>query len=245
LDAANPDSYPGYGTSWLDISGLSNSPVSLYNTIGNSTDLMWTDYGGGTIGFLPIYGQFGYSTYNLSSSVWTVEAVGAFGTIDSFGAYDGSHTQYAINPAVITDVLNGGNVQYSLGCPTGTLQPTNFQTGFYNGSWYTTPDTSWGLSYNYPTHTAGTYDGSTLKLYANGVLKQSQSITATPSAGGNGFYLMRTPGSIAATQYYWKYMRGYLSVVRLYNRALSADELLQNYNAEYSRLHSWTSPDSI
>lgn len=248
LDAANPDSYPRKGNTWYDISGLNNYSVSLFNSWGYGAGLAWTDYGGGSIAFNSAWGQYGYSAYNLNSPVWTVEAVGYYVTGSapqqySYGTNPYNYPEWAVDPAIITDVLNGGNVQYSLGCPTGTDSPPNIQTGFNNGSWYTTPDSSWGLSY-VPTHTVGTYDGSTLKLYADGVLKKSQSITATPSAGGNGFFLMRRAGSVSTGET-WKYMFGFLSVVRLYNRALSADELLQNYNAEYSRLHQWTSPDSI
>ena len=40
---------------------------------------------------------------------------------------------------------------------------------------------------------------------------------------------------IARSSYYANFYNGYVSIVRMYNRVLSRDELTQNYNAHRSR----------
>lgn len=98
-----------------------------------------------------------------------------------------------------------------------------------------------GTTYNINTwnNSVLTYDGSTFNLYLNGVLKASTSktgpimnITAPFNIGcqHNGGY--SPPTAPSKTQEYFK---GYISNVMLYNKALSASEVLQNYNALKSR----------
>ena len=84
-----------------------------------------------------------------------------------------------------------------------------------------------------------TYDGTTIRLYLNGVLK-----TSTPKTGlmmntsnpfnigcqNNGGYFPASAPSKTS-----EYFKGYISNVMIYNKALIADEVLQNYNALKSR----------
>jgi hypothetical protein len=79
---------------------------------------------------------------------------------------------------------------------------------------------------------AMTYDGSSVKLYVNGELEASASKSgsilnsSTPSLNigrknsGNG-----------------EYINGEIPIVKLYNKALTAAEVLQNYNATKSRFN--------
>jgi hypothetical protein len=84
-----------------------------------------------------------------------------------------------------------------------------------------------------------TYDGSNMKLYLNGILK-----TSTPKAGpimnsalpfhiacqyNGGYFPASAPSKTS------EYFKGYISNVMIYNKALTADEVLQNYNALKSR----------
>ncbi len=73
----------------------------------------------------------------------------------------------------------------------------------------------------------GTYDGATIKFYLNGVLEASTSIAVTPNQNNNDLQILQTPYSID----------GKLATARVYNRPLTADEVLQNYNAQKSRFN--------
>ena len=79
----------------------------------------------------------------------------------------------------------------------------------------------------------GTYDGSTLKLYRNGVQIASNNVTSThqtPATTTTDVGFGYRPGSSA---YEVNYKIG---TARLYNhKALSAEEVLQNYNSTKSR----------
>jgi len=74
-----------------------------------------------------------------------------------------------------------------------------------------------------------TYDGSVKKAYIDGVQVGSQSITGTLSASFGNRKLGRFGSS---TQYY---SNGFMGTYNVYNRALSASEVLQNYKATKAR----------
>ncbi len=74
-----------------------------------------------------------------------------------------------------------------------------------------------------------TYDGSNIKIYIDGVLTTTTAYTTDPSYPGSGNLNMK----LGAWGYpsYERYFNGNIYQASLYNRALSATEILQNYNA--------------
>ena len=79
-------------------------------------------------------------------------------------------------------------------------------------------------------YVVGTYDGSTQKIYINGSLNTQRNYTQAPvvdfpsyRVGGWGYDV------------YSRRLNGKIFNLSLYNRALSAAEVLQNYNAQKSR----------
>jgi hypothetical protein len=79
------------------------------------------------------------------------------------------------------------------------------------------------LSQNTWTNLVGTYNGSTITLYKNGVLQASGSSTRTINFT-NGLRLGAFTGNT-------EYFNGDAAFLQIYNRSLSAAEVLQNYNA--------------
>ena len=98
--------------------------------------------------------------------------------------------------------------------------------GFYDGSWHYSPSVSTAL--NTWQCIAYSYDGTNLTIYSNGVSGGSNSYVGTPNSGGGGVRIGRR-WDIA------DYFAGSISAVKVYNRALSATEVLQNFNALRSR----------
>jgi hypothetical protein len=78
-------------------------------------------------------------------------------------------------------------------------------------------------------HFVGTYDDSsqTLRTYINGSLSATR--TSTPSTS-YGIYVHKISGTNFGGE-----VKGKISIVRHYNRAITASEVLQNYNATKSR----------
>jgi hypothetical protein len=78
------------------------------------------------------------------------------------------------------------------------------------------------------THVAGTYDGTTMRLYLNGVLDSSATTTLGP------LQITNTPLIIGSSQrngVEQNFFQGLVDEIEIFNRALSADEILAIYNA--------------
>jgi hypothetical protein len=67
-------------------------------------------------------------------------------------------------------------------------------------------------------------DGAFARIYTNGVLVNSGAFTAAIATSTQPMYTFRRSDSAT-------YMAGRLSSLAVYNRALSATEILQNFNA--------------
>jgi len=103
--------------------------------------------------------------------------------------------------------------------------------GTVNNGWYTTgtvvsaPSTPTSGIYN----VVGTYDGSNLRIYLNGVLITTGSAISGNILNNGTYYLFNSvAGSVDNG-------KGLIYNTKLYNRALSASEVLQNYNATKSK----------
>lgn len=105
-----------------------------------------------------------------------------------------------------------------------------------------------GGSFNYSTqaytittnqyyHFVHTYDGSTQAMYMNGVLVKSfaTSGTITYDATNNTLLAIGNDWNSGYNSGASIGVIGYLPVVRIYNRALSAAEILNNFNSQRSR----------
>ena len=203
IDAGNPASYPGSGSTWYDLttSGLN---LTLY---GGPT---YSAANGGSLLFVPTSSQYGQSSAPLDLPLWTLEA---------WTYYNGTNT--GGYPNLITDMYTG-NIQYCLGTTSASI----FSTGYLSGSWYVT--SQYTITSGNWYHMVGTYDGTNVKLYVNGILQRTAAGTSTPVNGGAGFRIMRRWDIDA----YWG---GNLSIARMYNRGLSASEVNTNYQVSKAR----------
>jgi len=209
LDAGNPASYPGTGTTWTDTVG--SMPFTLVN------GPTYNSANGGYLQFNPSSGQFGYSTTpNLGTlAAWSIEA---------WHYYDGTNS--SSGPNIFTEYsYGGGTINLGLGSNSGD---TDLQTWWYGGGFHTTPS-GYSLTPGNWYQIVGTFDGTTLNLYVNNTLVR----TATEPPGGAanpaiGYGLMTRwdPGGL------WG---GRLAIVNVYDSALSSTEIAQNFNYYRSR----------
>ena len=212
LDAANRNSYRGTGTSWNDLSGNNNT-----GTLTNGPTFSNTN--GGAIVF---DGVDDIVTVNNATSINPTSeiTVCAFFNIASYGG----------NYAPIVFKQNNYTVtyeQYSL-------------LFLSNGIYFVVVGVDRAqklvlsaLNYaNLLTYAVGTYNTNTdtIKLYINGLLKATNStFTSTIDVSTQP---LRIGAAIPA---YTGFLNGKIYSVSIYNRELSASEILQNYNATKTR----------
>ena len=78
-------------------------------------------------------------------------------------------------------------------------------------------------------HIVATIDGSTIKLYENGVLYTTNTQTINPAANNTNVYIGRDASS--------QRFPGEIPVAKIYNRTLSAEEVANNYNVLKKRFN--------
>jgi len=203
LDAANPKSYPGSGTTWFDLSGNNNSG-SLVN--GPTFD-------GGNGGSIVFDGTNTEVICTNSVSVQiTVGSIFAWFNADNGNSgYNGIITkQFAWG----LFVQNNNLVTYDWGNSVG--RSTDITVG--NNTWnYVT------MTF---TETIGTPSNNTI-IYLNG----SPVLTTTVKHSNHNVTVQ--VGEANAAQHFG----GKIAVAGVYNRVLTPQEVLQNFNAQRSRFN--------
>ena len=81
------------------------------------------------------------------------------------------------------------------------------------------------LAVNVWTHVAGTYDGTTVRLFINGVQTASVAVSG-PIATSTG------PLRIGGNSIWGEFFQGRLDEIRIYNRALSQAEIQTDMNTQ-------------
>jgi hypothetical protein len=210
VDAGNEASYSGSGSTWTDISG-NGRHITLSGTSYSSTD------GGGIV----FTGSSGNGTFNMGgvTTSYTAEAVVYAAAFNSDGSGSSGIMYW-------TDNSQGHG--FIMEVDETTPRKWRFAHRYPYGTGASTDDFSSSTS-----PTAGKYhvmyvrNGSTSqKIYVNG----TEVASATPVYGG--FDSSLTIGTIARvtntnTNRHWD---GRMHQIRIYNRALSAAEVAQNYN---------------
>jgi hypothetical protein len=215
LDAINPNSYPQSGTIWYDTSGNNNN-----GTLTNGT--AWTPNGSQTsfsfdgvddYATTPNNNSSYFVSSNFTISVWTnVSNVGS-GFRGIFGCFDDN--QPNINFTGFSFWIRTGENRFSFVVGSGVSfafipADSNYQIN----EWYNlTGVNTEGVSY----------------FYVNGVLQNTTSgLTIAPPQ-----YPVKIGRTYANTNNY--YYNGKISNGVIYTKALSASEVLQNYNALKTR----------
>jgi hypothetical protein len=205
LDASNKPSYPGSGTTWTDLSGNNNNGTLVNGPTYSSTN-------GGAIVFDGVndFVTRPSTTLNLSAGV-SMELV--FRSTDLNSRAQG-FMQYNNYPSYINFYCGGsGFLRWETWVYIPTVGGTIFTpTSLSNNTWY---------------HAVGTFVNGSSILYINGANVASASQpTGTYSSSYTEDIII---GSYAG------YMSGSVGIARIYNRALTAAEVAQNFNALKAR----------
>jgi len=212
LDAANQYSYVSGSTSWNDISRGGNNGTLVNGPTYSSAN-------GGSIVFDGVDDYVTISPISINNSITdkiTIETFLNSNDLSNYaqigGGQDNTGTRYtaAFNSSALTAGVFGFD-----------LEATSGQVRLYTTSTYST-----GIW----IHLVGTYDGTTARLYVNNILEDTDSGTSGNVVDFDSVLLGRDI-SLAAGRVF----NGRMSLYRIYNRALSATEVRQNYNATKTR----------
>jgi hypothetical protein len=212
LDAGFTPSYPKSGSTWYDISGtnnlgLNNSPVYDSGN-GGSIDFDGSDdYGTSSNILIPS---------NQTFCVWAVREGGA--------------------PLLVSGILTNHAGVYAQGNMGINLSRTNQLSpsiGYTNGGTeYIDKPTTFVTQQNVIFYATLVYVASTNSIiwYVNGQLDSTYSLTNTPN-------FINYPVCVGRWDAAWNnyYFNGKVYIGQIYNKSLSASEVLQNYNAQKGR----------
>jgi hypothetical protein len=210
LDAGNYASYPTTGTKWVDISGNYNNTTLINGPV-------WSNTSGGTITF---DGSDDFATITRTNSISPTTAISQESWVNFNSSSD---TQVIIG----MQLGDSSNNSYALWFQGGLFSGEVGANGNFDNIGYT-----WTPTVGTWYHLSHTYDGTIQRLYINGVQVQTKNTSGLISYNVNntklvigGDYNSGYDGGLTAR------MNGKISIVRIYDRALSASEILQNYNA--------------
>jgi hypothetical protein len=209
LDAGNVASYPTSGSVWTDTIG--GRTFNLINGPG------YDPGNGGKIYFYAPGDQYAGCTTSLSDlSTWSV-GVWHYYTGGNVGS----------SPCIVTEVYPGNTatINYAL----GTLNDDTplLKAGFFTAGWNETT-TPYTLTANNWYYIVGTYDGSAVKLYVNNTLIATTNTTTSAISSQGGINLMKRWDAAQ----FWD---GYLSIVDIYEGAMSPPQISANWNANKGR----------
>jgi len=226
LDAANPISYPGSGTTWFDLSGNGNDA-----SISNGEFVSGRGYlqnQGNTSNFF--YISIANSTslnnaFTTTTGGWTIEEIimtystnypeADAGAVASNPAYSAGATGFDWNHGY-------NNTTFAFG------QSSNSVSGYEDNVVIST--SVYDQLNTWRVRTMVWNRGSnTVSLYTNGEYVGGGS---TPNTAGSAIY--DGGGIDFGTLYGWKHY-GRRSSIKIYNRVLTNSEIQQNYNSQKSR----------
>jgi hypothetical protein len=204
LDAAVDTSYPGDGTTWYDLEGSNSGTLTNGPTFDRGE--------GGSIVFdgSDDYVNFGSQTWDISTNL-TIDFFIKFNTLNSAAYY----TMFSFGGFISNGWLfqiNGQNnkLRFAWGA-----------TDIFDGPIYTTT--------NVWVYLCCVVDsGTPTYIYVN-----NTSYTPSRTSGSSSFNISGAQNVDIArrTDSTSQYIDGQISNLRVYNRALSAEEVLKNYNA--------------
>jgi hypothetical protein len=206
LNAADPNSYPGSGTTWRDMSGNGNNGTLTNGPTFNS----------GNAGSIVFDGVDDYVSCGNNATVQINQ-----GTISAWVRTSSPGSSFR---GIITKQQN-----YGLFTNNGVLVTYDWGNGQTRTTGINIADGTWkNVAMSFTTNT-GTPSNNTI-IYLNG----SAILTTTTKFVDNTVNVELGRGGTIPTGN-TQFLNGNISTGLVYNRALSSTEILQNYNATKGR----------
>ncbi len=219
VDAGNGNSYPGSGTTCTDLIGtndgtLTNGATFDSNNGGSIVLDGIDDYvsGGTASDFMP--------TNDMTIDAWI--------NIDAYDSTICMSPDSAGGNEVVFYIPVSGSAPFTAKRLTCTFDDSNDASGTWPASNTDIPLNTW-------VHVTLVRDGATARFYYDGVADGTGTRgTGTLSyASGQPLYIGLDTDGTGFSQ--GNFFDGKIAALKIYSRALSADEILQNYNALKNR----------
>lgn len=215
LDAANPKSYPKTGTSWTDLTGngYSGNLVGL-TTFASNVDRFETNVTAITDnGYLSTSSLLSFADQSAYSfEFWIKMRTNALATFHSLLGR-GSTNRWLLFQ---TNNTAGTSWRIQFRDTSAVYNPTSYFTGF-------------NVQQNW-IHITTTFDSSrVMRVYANGVFLEFVQLPTSSL-----FDFNRIGGGYSSGGNFYNF-QGAIGTFKTYTKTLSADEVLQNFNATRSR----------
>lgn len=210
LDAANYKSYPGSGTAWNDLSQYKNNSTLTNGPTFNSANGGVIVYDG--VDDYSLINNFSKAFQNsITQEVWIYHNVlNTTATQRYFSIFrDTSPTEVCVIRTA--GYLGAGSLHFYFNSGTN-MRSLSVANQLLINNWY---------------QVVGTWDGTNQRIYKNGVQVTSTTWVSTSLNTGNTF-----TGYVSSNG---ESLNGRFGLLRVYNKALSAAEVLQNYNSTKAR----------
>ena len=205
LDAGNPYSYAGAGTTIYDVSATALSWTGS-NVTYNSDPIKYFSYNGSS-SWLQSSTSTAYDSQTITMECWCYpNTLSQEGFLFEKGSVN---TQYSM---FFESITNPNFVFRTMGTVSNQSLSFNVNTYLTVSAW---------------NHIVCTYNGSSKISYVNGVQVANVAASGTLPTGQVNQYIGRHTGGY--------FFNGRIAESRVYNIALSAAQVLQNYNATKGR----------
>ena len=221
LDAGNNNSYPKSGTTWSDLAGSNNGTLTNGPTFdaGNGGSIVFD--GSNDYVYVSTSDELNFGgESNITISCWV--KMNSRNDLNTFIMWE--------------DRVNSNGRELRIGTNVNDSHCAQFQfykfPGGNSNSVFAQGTTS--LSANVIYNVVGSFNGSIICLYLNGSLEGTTNVTGTiepPEAGTNARWIFGA-GELNESN---RFLNGDIYSTHIYNRALTADEVRQNYQATVGR----------
>jgi len=216
LDAANSASYSGSGNTWYDLSGNSNKATFVDSPSFQSAPQSFFNFDGSNDYMTIVRSSSMSPTSGLTQEVWF-----NFSTIPNAAIFIG--LQYG----------SSFNNTYALWKDSSLLYGGVNTSGSFSAIGIGISNISGNKWHNF----VHTYDGSAQRLYLDGVLLNSSNITGSIQYDANNTRVLigaddNGGGYNTGAGYFHS---GKINQIKIYNRALTSEEITRNYNASKKR----------
>ena len=213
LDAADKNSYPGTGTSWNDLSGNNNNGILTNGPIFNSANAGAISFDG-TDDYVSITNS---STVNPNNGSFSIMA---WVNSDPSNGGDGWDLWVAKRSTgtngYYIGALAGSGMRFVIGNNVDSRTDTAF-IGFVSNTW-TMVTAILDRTANTQTIIRNNFDESASTTPSGGTYSNTANLNIGADFNGGNYQV-----------------NGRIASVRLYNRAITSLEVLQNYNAQKTR----------
>jgi hypothetical protein len=203
LDAAKTDSYPGSGTTWRDLSGFGNNGTLVNGPTFSGIGKQASIVFDGVDDYVSCGNVLFNNVSVVTISMWVnIQTFTNNNTIISKGAQaEGSNTTFA------AWIISSSRIRNRFYNSTGTSGLVDTGTLSQN-TWY---NLTW------------TYNGSAITVYTNSIVGETAALSGPLKTNTNPLNIARS--------IYGNNTQMICSGTQIYNRALSQEEITQNFNA--------------